>query len=730
LHRCKRPIESPGPLVRAGILIFIAILFAGCGGGSSGSGSTAGSQPPNIVLVIMDDIGIDQWSLFGYGGSTPASTPNIDAIAENGIRFHNMWAMPACSNGRAALFTGRYPLRTHVMTALGNNDLANYMVNPSEYALPKLLKQRGYTSALFGKYHLGIQANNPYGLGMVQSVGFDYFEGWLDETGDPSSIDTSAGGVAPLGTWSCGFVRDAAHGGADSGACYKGDGTCAVLNKTGAEAPGRVCLDSGGIFDPNQPCNNPAPGYINFKALSGHYVSPLVINHEDGMVEKLPLTDPRARTFRGIEPVDAALAWIGKQPADRPWMAVLSFATAHAPVMQPPSQLLPSNEPDSSNLDCASNLDQRIISNQMEEALDFEVGRFMVELGLATRAPNGDLLYNPRASNTYVIFVTDNGSNGAVVKQPFDINRAKSTAYQTGVWVPGIVAGPAVARPGRKVGAMVNIVDLYQLVAELAGIDVHKQVPITVDSRPMLPYLKNPRQASIRKTNYTEIGTNLHANGAINGPCVYQTTTCTQIAPTKGVCEDNNGVWWGAGATDPATQGIPPEGLAMCCDVAIWQHDHSQTVITDIYPLQAYGVRNDRYKLVINKYQSYDKDTNACAASTSTEFYEINEEVPTPELDTADSDLLNSGNPLTPEQQKNFDALMATYNAIIASQPSCPSDINLDGVVNDLDVDQWTMYSSLSGGLSSWADVNQDGLTNNADLDTIEASFGACPAPG
>jgi hypothetical protein len=246
----------------------------------------------------------------------------------------------------------------------------------------------------------------------------------------------------------------------------------------------------------------------------------------------------------------------------------------------------------------------------------------------------------------------------------------------------------------------------------------------------MLPYLKNPRQASIRKTNYTEIGTNLHANGAINGPCVYQTTTCTQIAPTKGVCEDNNGVWWGAGATDPATKGIPPEGLAMCCDVAIWQHDHNQTLITDIYPLQAYGVRNDRYKLVINKYQSYDKDTNSCAASTSTEFYEINEDVPTPELDTADSDLLNSGNPLTPEQQKNFDALMATYNAIVASQPSCPSDINLDGVVNDLDVDQWTMYSSLSGGLSSWADVNQDGLTNNADLDTIEASFGACPAPG
>src|SRR5579885_1480842 len=173
------------------LALIIAALTAAAGAGAGAESKTR----PNILLIVMDDIGIDQWKLFGYGGADPAAMPNIEAIARGGARFHNMWAMPACSNGRAALFTGRYPFRTHVFTALGNNDLANFMVNPNETALPKLLKQRGYTSALFGKYHLGIQANNPYGLGMVQSVGFDYFEGWLDETGDPSSIDTTAGGV-------------------------------------------------------------------------------------------------------------------------------------------------------------------------------------------------------------------------------------------------------------------------------------------------------------------------------------------------------------------------------------------------------------------------------------------------------------------------------------------------------------------------------------------------------
>src|SRR5262245_19305831 len=184
-------LESPRMLLKSGTrpLVWLTLTFLflsfGCSG-SGGSGPGGQNQLPNIVLVVMDDLGIDQWKLFGYGGVTPASTPNIDAIAQGGVRFHNMCAMPACSNGRAALVTGRYPFRTQVMTALGNNDLANFMVNPNEVTLPQLLKPRGYKSALFGKFHLGIQANDPYGLGMVRALGFDYFNGWLDETGDPS----------------------------------------------------------------------------------------------------------------------------------------------------------------------------------------------------------------------------------------------------------------------------------------------------------------------------------------------------------------------------------------------------------------------------------------------------------------------------------------------------------------------------------------------------------------
>jgi len=727
-------------------IVLTEAAFAGEQPTSAITAKSAGRKLPNIVLVIMDDMGIDQWELFGYGGATPAAMPNLETIANQGVKFHNMWSMPACSNGRAALFTGRYPLRTNVLTALGTNDLANYMVNPNEITLPRLLKQRGYQSALFGKFHLGIQSNDPFGYGMVQALGFDYFNGWLDATGDPSSIDTTAGGVYPAGKWSCGFVQDAAHGGADTGACYAADGTCSVLTKTGAEAPGRVCRDSGGIFDYINPsCSSPPPDYLNFATLSGHYVSPLVITGTDETIEQVPPTDIRARTYRGIEVVDAAIDWVKQEPPGQPWLAILSFATAHTPLMQPPTQTLPDLEPDSSNLNCGSGsgdsttggrcsttcssvADLRTISNEMEEALDYEIGRFMIAIGLATAGPNGQLIYDPRKTDTYVIFVTDNGSLGTVVKVPFDPSRAKSTAYQTGVWVPAFVAGPGVSRPGRQVNAMVNIVDVYQLVGELAGIDVHKAVPRIVDSRPLLPYLENPNQPSIRTTNYTEIGTNQHANGVLNGPCLYSSgATCTQIAPTKGVCEDNNGVWWGPGATDPSTHGIPAEGLALCCDVAIWQHDHGGTVtITNIYPLQAYAMRNDGYKLVINKYQSYDAPSNACAATQSTEFYEINE-APVPKLDKEGTDLLSSGKPLTPIQKANYNALTARLNELRASQPACPGDVNIDGVVNQEDLDQWSVFNLLSDGFSSWADINQDGMTNGEDLTLIQQNQGPCP---
>lgn len=201
----------------------------------------------------------------------------------------------------------------------------------------------------------------------------------------------------------------------------------------------------------------------------------------------------------------------------------------------------------------------------MIESIDRELGRLLVATGIARRGPAGELLYQPERSDVMVVVVGDNGSLGTAVKPPFDSLRSKGTAYQTGVWVPLVVAGPNVASPGRRVEEMVNVTDLYALFAEVAGIqDVRSQVRRPIDAQPMLPYLKNPAQTPVRAWNFTQIGTNLQANGAINGPCVIG-VQCQQIAVTKSVCEDNLGVWYGAGSD---VAGVPKDGFQYCCEVS------------------------------------------------------------------------------------------------------------------------------------------------------------------
>jgi hypothetical protein len=561
---------------------------------------------------------------------------------------------------------------------------------------------------------------------MPKSLGWDFFSGWLDETGDPSSIDTTAGGVAPKGTWSCGFVPGVVDGGADEGACYAADNTCREMKSSGPIPPGRSCRDGGGIFDPNQKCTNPRPANIDFATLSGHYVSPLVINREDGTVEQVPSTDIRARTYRGTVPVDAAIDWITRQPRNKPWMATVSFASAHTPVMQPPPALLASGAAATSGLDCANSNEQRILTNQMIEALDTEVGRLLVAIRLARRGRDGGLTYRPEWTDTMVIVVGDNGSFGGTVKIPFDPSRAKGTAYQTGVWVPLVIAGPLVNKPDRAVTHMVNIADLYQLFGEIAGIDVPKAVPRAIDSAALLPYLVNPEQDSIRRWNFTQVGANLQANGGMNGPCTIA-SSCTQIPVTKSVCEDNGGVWWGSGATDPITAGIPADGLTLCCDVNVWLTQHPQpgqpATYYAIQPVSSVAIRNDHYKVVNNSFQGYDATSNACVPVKTDEFYAIDEGVPLPKLDREDSDLKAQG-PLTPVQQANYDVLTAQLQAILASQPACPGDGNIDGAVNGQDLVDWNMFQALAQWKSSWYDFNLDGLTDSADQMIIQNNLG------
>jgi len=734
-----------------------SLVMIGCSDSDSSSTPTIASTVPNILFVVMDDVGIDQMSIFGYDGDNQPTLPNINAVANGGIRFRNTWSMPECSPGRAAMFTGRYPLRTGNGAALGEDDLANSQVTSFEMALPALLKQEAdYTSGLFGKFHLGGPENNQFNNAAPFSLGWDYFFGNVGFVG-PGSIDTTAGGIAAKNTYNCGYVPGPFHGGAASGACYFVDNTCKSISSGGAlleDSAGLHCITQGGIFQPDQICQASTPADVQdgFENVNAYYADEFVINDSTGAVTVLPPSDKRVRGYRTTLEADAAISWINSQAPDRPWMATVSFSAAHTPLQQAPAALTPSTRTSGDGLQCNNALDVRILQNQMTEAMDTEFGRILIETGLAARNSDGTLDYTPEASNTMIVIVGDNGTLGPSVKLPFNPLRAKGTAYQTGVWVPMIAAGPLVAEPNRDVEHMTNMVDVFKLFAEFAGVNADDVVPRTIDSAPLLAYLTNPGQQSIRTYNFTQTFQNLQADGTINPPCLI-TGACNHAAPTKSICEDNAGVWWGPGwdstnastilgttVIGPGTIGSNSYGFSSdkgypgvngCAEVAKARDLSGQGPEFITLSHEAQAIRNDDYKYIINVVEHYDSDTKTVVPWPGIEtegLYAVNQSKSVFDLalNNVSSNLMRSEDSWSSDVQNAYTDLNQKLAEMMASQPDCVGDGNKNGVVDGEDLSIMEKISGIFGGSSTY-DLDINGK-NQVYVDSKLMDYGTCGA--
>ncbi|MEM7384386.1 MAG: sulfatase-like hydrolase/transferase [Verrucomicrobiota bacterium] len=134
------------------------------------------SSPPNLVLFLVDDLGYGET---GCQGNEEIPTPNIDALARNGVRFTQGYVTaPNCSASRAGLLTGRLQTRFgHEFNPTGHhNEHPNAGLPPGEKTIGDRLRNKGYATALIGKWHLGGTA--PY---HPLRRGFDEFFGFLHE---------------------------------------------------------------------------------------------------------------------------------------------------------------------------------------------------------------------------------------------------------------------------------------------------------------------------------------------------------------------------------------------------------------------------------------------------------------------------------------------------------------------------------------------------------------------
>lgn len=133
-----------------------------------------GTQKPNIIIIYADDLGIGDVSSYG---STELITPNIDRIANEGLRFTNGYATsPTCTPSRYSLLSGTYPFRKKRAQVLNGN--APLLFDVGNQTLPSMLHDAGYFTGVVGKWHLGLGDENLDWNGKVApgplEIGFDY----------------------------------------------------------------------------------------------------------------------------------------------------------------------------------------------------------------------------------------------------------------------------------------------------------------------------------------------------------------------------------------------------------------------------------------------------------------------------------------------------------------------------------------------------------------------------
>lgn len=403
---------------------------------------------PNILIIMVDDVGTDSLSMFdevnpyrsdlpyvhgsiGAGdapGNGPGTSnlyvhsPNLQALANEGVTFLNAYAMPVCSPARAALLTGNYPVRTGMGSICNSNFLGGTM---NEFGDPgfdfptlaQVAKSVDYAETIIGKWHLGLPTADMYQPPTNPPPGSENYLGW-------ASIPARG----HFSQWIC------------------------VLTN---------------VDTPPEPA--PSGTVYNF------FLSRNQTDH--AAVAANPETE-----FVTTVLFDEALAWCNTRT--KPFVCLLTPTAAHSPWgLHPPLNLLSTEEYVEGPLNAWSGqmsqieaLDTKI--GDLIGGLSPSVRQKTTIVFLSDNGIPKTCLAQARLDGS-VGGVT---GSAKVLGETYDFlldapeERFKGSVYERGTRVPMIVAGYGVTNPGRVSSALVDVTDVYSTVAELIGADVTTEV--------------------------------------------------------------------------------------------------------------------------------------------------------------------------------------------------------------------------------------------------------------
>jgi arylsulfatase A-like enzyme len=384
-----------------------------------------GDSLPNILFILVDDLGLYDMSFFG---GTKVETPHMDGIGRAGVSFdHAYVASPMCSASRAAILTGTYPQRfgfefqmhdrylKNRLEYLGfkffiasdlwqarpmdkvpqKKDIIRQGLPPSEISIADLLKARGYATAIIGKWHTGSHPDN-----LPLNFGFDYQYGFFDA----HSL------FAPIGT--------------------------------------------EGITD--QRIVNDFTDQYNWKR--GRKGTNGIYRNYESIEEKEHLTD--AITREGI-------AYI-RQHKDQPFFLLAAYNAPHTPLQAPDSYVkMFMDEPDP----------VKRVYYAMIKQLDDAIGKLLDELDR-----------QKILDNTLVIFMSDNGgATYTYTTDNGPLRGGKITDFEGGIRVPFFMSWQGRVEPGKHFKTPVSAIDIFPTIASAAGCPLPKARP--VDGKDLMPML-------------------------------------------------------------------------------------------------------------------------------------------------------------------------------------------------------------------------------------------------
>ncbi|XP_065771864.1 steryl-sulfatase [Muntiacus reevesi] len=414
------------------------------------------ASKPNFVLLMADDLGIGDPGC--YGNKT-LRTPNIDRLARGGVKLtQHLAASPLCTPSRAAFMTGRYPVRSGMASQSRVGvflfSASSGGLPPSEITFAKLLKDQGYSTALIGKWHLGISCHDRGDFcHHPTSHGFDYFHGLpLTNLRDckPRGGTVFAPAIRLLVFVPLRLITVALL-------------TLAALKWVGlTRTPRGVFL---GLLLMAALLIGLLLGFL-------YYFRPLncfLMRNRDVTQQPLSYDDLTQR-------LTADAARFLRRNAETPFLLVLSFLHVHTALF--------------SSKDFAGKSKHGPYGDAAEE-MDWSVGQILDVLDELKLADN-TLVYFSSDQGAHIEEVTINdevhgGSNGIY-------KGGKANNWEGGIRVPGIVRWPGVIPAGLEIDQPTSNMDIFPTVAKLAGSPLPQDR--IIDGRDLMPLLQGQTQRS------------------------------------------------------------------------------------------------------------------------------------------------------------------------------------------------------------------------------------------